>query len=128
MSKENMINYWIESSDRDYLTSCNLMKSKSYTWALFIAHLVIERLLKAYYIKNIDANYPLTHDLNRIAERTGLILSEEQKDFLDVVTTFNIKARYDDYKQEFFKKCTTEFATAYFEKITEFREWIKKQL
>ena len=42
----------------------------------------------------------------RIAEKSKLKLSEEQKDFLVTVTTFNIQARYNDVKQEFYHKCT----------------------
>jgi HEPN domain-containing protein len=123
-----MIKYWIDSSDRDYLTAENLIKSKSFTWALFIAHIATEKLLKAYYIKNVGSDFPLTHDLYRIAEKSDLDLNDEQKDLLDITTTFNIKARYDDYKQEFYKKCTKEFAIEYLEKIKEFREWIKRKL
>jgi len=37
------------------------------------------------------------HDLLRIAEKAKLELSEEQKNFLDTLTSFNIKARYDYY-------------------------------
>jgi HEPN domain-containing protein len=128
LEKEEVIDYWIESSDRDFLTSKSLMELKHYPWALFIAHLVIEKLLKAYYIKVIDANVPFTHDLNRIAEKSNLKLSEEMEDLLDVISTFNIRARYEDYKQEFYKTCTKEFSEKYFNQIEELREWIKKKL
>lgn len=71
----------------------NLFSNGHYIWALFIGHLVVEKLLKAYYVKNIDTNVPRIHDLLKIAEKANLGLSEEQKDFPDEVTTFNRKAR-----------------------------------
>ena len=45
-------------------------------------------------MKKVDVSVLRTHDLLKIAERANLELSEEQKDFLDEVTTFNIKSRY----------------------------------
>ncbi len=128
MNKKDILNYWLKSSDNDYKTMLNLIKSKDYHWALFMGHLVIEKLLKAYYIKNINSNTPFNHDLLRIAEKTNLSLSDQQKDILDLITTFNIKARYDDYKLEFYKKCTKKFTDESIKKIKEMRKWITVQL
>jgi len=128
MIKEENISYWIESSDNNAFTMHNLFNSKDYDWSLFIGHLVIEKLLKAYYVKHRDGNYPQIHDLLRLADRAVLILSNEQKDILDEVTGFNISVRYEDYKKEFRNKCTVEFAKEYIDKIEEFRKWIKKKL
>ena len=64
----------------------------------FIGHLVIEKLLKAYYVRTVDINHPFIHDLLRIAQKTDLRLTKVQEDFLDVVTTFNLGTRYSDYK------------------------------
>ncbi len=47
---------------------------------------------------------------------------------LDSISRFNIKARYDDYKQSFYKLCTDEFTKEWIEKIKECRLWIKMQL
>ena len=90
-----MIAHWVKSSDIDFGAMEHLFEKKDYTWSLFIGHLVIEKLLKVYYIKRIDIIPPLVHILLRIAERSKLDLTEEQKDFLVTVTTFNIQARYD---------------------------------
>ncbi len=111
MTKEELINFWETSSDNDFITMENLFQSKDYHWSLFIGHLVLEKLLKAFYVKNVDDTPPFIHDLSRLAEKAKLTLNEEQKDFLDLITTFNIKARYPDYKKKFYKKCTKEFTT-----------------
>ena len=128
MNKKDILNYWLKSSDNDYKTMLNLIKSKDYHWALFMGHLVIEKLLKAYYIKNIGSNIPFIHDLLRIAEKANLSLSDIQKDILDLITTFNIKARYDDYKLEFYNKCTKKFTDESIKKIKEMRKWLTAQL
>lgn len=93
---EKIFSHWIESSDKDFDTINHLFKSKDYHWSLFIGHLVIEKLLKAYFVNKKNSYPPFIHDLRRLAEAADLTLTEEQKTFFDTVTRFNIGARYDD--------------------------------
>ena len=127
MNKIDLIKYWIDSSDKDFLTMNHLFQKKDYHWSLFIGHLVIEKLIKAHYVKNVDNNPPYIHNLLRLAEKSNLQLSEDQKDFVVTVTTFNISARYDDYKMDFYKTCTKKFTKKWIEEIKGFRKWIKEQ-
>ncbi|MBN2745117.1 MAG: HEPN domain-containing protein [Bacteroidales bacterium] len=53
-------------SDSDFETMNNLKKSKDFHWALFIGHLIIERLLKAIVVRKTGTHAPLTHDLRRL--------------------------------------------------------------
>lgn len=124
METKDLINYWIKTSDNDYNAMLNLFNSKDYHWSLFIGHLVIEKLLKAIYVKKVDNNPPRTHDLLRLAERVGLDTTDEQKDALDLITTFNINVRYPDYKQIFYNKCDFDYAIKNIEKIKELRIWL----
>ena len=59
MEKAEQIKYWADSSDRDYKTMHHLYEKKDYNWALFLGHLVIEKLLKAYFVKNVNNKPPL---------------------------------------------------------------------
>ena len=127
MTKEELIKYWIDSSDRDYQTMSNLYEKQDYHWSLFMGHLVIEKLLKAYFVKTANNQPPFSHNLLRLAEKTNLKLSESQKDFLTTVTAFNIRARYDDYKLAFYKTCTKDFTEKWIVKIEGFQKWIKQQ-
>lgn len=117
MDKKDIMAYWVKTAIRDYQTMLNLYESKDYHWSLFMGHLVIEKLLKALYVKNSDDNPPRTHDLLRLAESAQLEMTEEQKDMLDLLTTFNISARYPDYKQSFYKKCDYGFTSGNIKKI-----------
>lgn len=128
MTKDEIINYWVSSSDNDLKVMSSLLKNRHYGWALFMGHLVLEKLLKAMYVKNVDISIPFTHDLTKLSEKAGLLLTEEQKDLLDEVTTFNIKARYPDYKDRFYKKATKKFTADYITKIKDFRRWLKKRV
>ena len=128
MTREDLVKYWTESSDKDFDSMNRMFDSGDYHWSLYVGHLVIEKLLKAYYVKHADTIVPHVHNLLLIAEKSNLNLNDEQKDFLQTVTRFNIKARYDDFKFQFYKQCTENFTSEWIEKIKEFRIWIKKEL
>jgi len=72
MDQEEIIRYWIKSSDKDFKTMSHLFKQKDYAWSLFLGHLVLEKLLKAWYVKSVDTKIPLIHDLLRIADKAKL--------------------------------------------------------
>lgn len=125
---EKIVNHWIETSDNDFNTMLTLFNSKSYGWALFLGHISIEKLLKALYVKRHKDHAPFTHNLYRLSELIGLDISGEYSDWLDEITSFNLNARYDDYKREFYKLCTPDYSRNWIEKIKIIREWIKEKL
>ena len=128
MTKREIIAHWAASSDKDFKAMGILLRNGHYAWSLFLGHLVLEKLLKAMYVKNVGTDIPFTHDLTKIAEKAGLELAESQKDLLDSVTTFNIRARYPDYKDRFYKKATKRFTHEYIQQIKDFRRWLGKKL
>lgn len=121
-------NHWISTSDDDFETMIHLYSSKDYHWALFIGHLVIEKLIKAAVVKTTNDHAPFTHDLRRLAKLTQLEVENRHLVLLDTITTFNLNTRYDSHKQEFFKKCTSEYTSEWISNIKKLREWIKMKL
>ena len=135
MNKENLsidvekiVKHWIDTSEEDYQTMLTLYNSKSYGWALFLGHISIEKLLKAYYVRKYKKHAPFIHNLYRLAELNEIELTEEYSDWLDKITSFNLNARYDDYKREFYSLCTPDFVSSWIEKIEITRTWIRKML
>jgi HEPN domain-containing protein len=128
INAEKVAGYWVETSDNDLKTMSNLFTTKDYHWSLFIGHLVLEKLLKAGVVLKTGNNPPFTHDLTKLAKITGYNFSEEQLDWLDTITTFNLNARYDSYKKAFYQKCTFDFTKEWFDKIEKLQLWIKEQL
>jgi len=119
-----LIDYWVETANKDYQTMFNLFNSKDFHWSLFMGHLVVEKLLKAIYVKNVNSNPPRIHDLLRLSEEAQVYTTEVQKDDLDLITTFNISARYPHFKHSFYKKCDYEFTKVNIKKIEELRAWL----
>ena len=125
---EKIFNHWIATSDKDYKTMIHLFEVKDYHWSLFIGHIVIERLLKAMVVKITGEHAPFTHDLRRLAKLSKIEFQSNQIGWLDTITTFNLNARYDSYKQAFYEKCTPEFTAEWISNIKELRSWIKQML
>jgi len=129
MTTEQHINYWLESAEHDLDTAQTLFDSGKYDWCLFISHLVLEKLLKAIFVKNNENKIPpKIHNLVRLAQAAKADLDEEQLLFLNEVNDFNLEVRYPEYKNEFYKICTKDFTKGYFIKIKEFYKWQKSLL
>lgn len=72
---DNAIAAWIESSDDNFDEMLDFYKIGRNNWALFIGHLCIEKLLKAYHLKIYHKHSGNLHNLLRIAELTSLELT-----------------------------------------------------
>lgn len=123
----DLMRYWLKSSNEDYDVMQVMFKNKKNTWTLFLGHLVIEKLLKGLYAKNNKEN-PYTiksHNLLALAEKCKLDLTDEQVKKLQIITQFNISARYDDYKENFKQKCTDEYTKQQVRNIEEVITWLK---
>ena len=125
---EEQIDYWLKSARHDLRTAESLFENKHYDWCLFLGHLVIEKTLKAFFIRDTKKFPPKIHKLEVLATQTLLPLSPEDVDFLKEINSFNLEARYPDYKFKFYKLCTKKFSVTYFTKIKEFYRWLLKEM
>lgn len=130
MNNIDLMNYWIESSEEDYNVMNVLHDSKKNSYCLFFGQMVIEKLLKALYAKNNKGvpHAPKTHDLLFLAEKMNLEITEKQANDLVEITKFNLNTRYDDYKREFYNKCTDEYTVEQIKKIEEVKLWLETML
>jgi HEPN domain-containing protein len=128
MTIDEQVKYWMELAEQDLPVAESLFEKKHYMYCLYLGHLVLEKTLKAYYVKTLQKTPPKTHDLLKLSEATSLNLTEEQEEFLNRVTDFNIESRYPDYKSNFYTLCTKEFTSENFNKIKEFYGWMQNLL
>ncbi|MDY6824775.1 MAG: HEPN domain-containing protein [Thermodesulfobacteriota bacterium] len=122
------VTYWLESAEHDLDVAESLYANGKYDWCLFLGHLVLEKILKAYYVKYNEELPPRTHDLVRLSDMVGLVLEDEILEFFDIVNTFNVSTRYPDEKFKFYRLCTLEFAQENFTRIKEMRKWLLKKI
>jgi HEPN domain-containing protein len=128
MEKDTRVQYWMESAEDDWKVAGHLFEKGDYPYSLFFAHLTIEKLLKAIYTDRLNSTPPYTHRLVQIAEKIPLNVPDDQWELLEIVTDFNLEARYPDEKFSFRNKCTKSFTEGNLRKIEEFRSWLLKQI
>ena len=71
---------------------------------------------------------PRSHDLYKLAVKCGLELTEEKMDSLQYITLFHIETRYEDYKRDFYHKCTKDFAEKNILMIQGIRAWLLEKI
>ena len=100
------------------------VKSKRRVAALFFGHLAIEKMLKALCAAKCVV-IPFDHKLLKLSKEAGLVLSQAQEMELGTITSFNINARYDDYRQRFHQLCTQQYTATWVSKINEWYKFLK---
>lgn len=129
MSKKKIIEYWYNMALRDWESVQILFKGKQFIHALFFAHLVIEKLLKAHWIKdNTEDGPPRTHDLEHIYSQTDLEFTSKQTDLIRVMNAWNLEGRYQDYKDKFYKTSTFEYTKTKLKEAEDMKVWLESEL
>ena len=129
MNSIDLMEYWFKSADEDYDTMLYMRAGKKNTWCLFMGHLVIEKLLKGLYAKNNpdDPIAPKIHNLILLSQKANLEVPTKIREKIQTINTFNISARYDDYKKSFDAKCTDDYTSEQVKNIEEVQKWLKEQ-
>ncbi len=128
MDVKQNIEYWLKTAAHDMEVAETLFQNQKYDWCLFIGHLVIEKTLKAFYVRDKQEIPPKIHNLVKLAENTELSMTDDQLAFLADVNDFNIETRYPDVKFSFYQTCTREFTEEQFSMIKEMYKWLLSQM
>lgn len=115
MTEAEAVQAWKDSAIENLETAEDLLKLSKRHHALFFVHLALEKILKGLhqFLKHQPSLY--IHDLYKLAIEAGLEISEEDKVKLDEISTFNVAARYDIFKQRLYLKATKEFTDKWME-------------
>ena len=129
MNKEDYIAYWKSTAEIDRVVIQHLFKSKDYMQALFFAHLVLEKLSKAHWVKDHDSNHPpRIHNLVALIDSTLLDPDENQRAFLEKMNTFQLEGRYPDYRMQLYKMCDKKFTEEILKQAETIRIWLLNNL
>ena len=104
MTEAEAVKAWKDSAIEDMGTVDGLLKLDKRHHALFFIHLALEKIIKGLhqFLKHQPSLY--IHDLYKLAIGAGLEISEEEKLELDEISTFNVAARYDIFKQSLYPR------------------------
>jgi len=98
LTKKDYIKYWVDTANEDWVTIEVLRKGKRFLYALFLAHLTLEKLCKAHWVKdNKDNHPPRIHNLVYLIGQTKLKFSDDEMDFLRKMNDLQLEGRYPDY-------------------------------
>ncbi len=112
-NQDEQLKFWIESAQSSRNTAEDLYRTKHYDACLFFGHLMVEKIIKAKIVSQ-NQEIPYSHNLLKLADVANITLDDDQKDILNEITTFNIEARYDDYKRSFYYKADEPYAKKWF--------------
>lgn len=130
MTQEEKVKYWLDIAEYDIETAEAMYVTRRWLYVAFMCHQVIEKTLKAYWSAKREDIPPYIHNHKRLAEGCGLyeLLDEDQKDFINTISTFNIQARYPEYKAQLAQVLTESTCRHIIDKTKELQQWIKQKL
>ena len=126
-NKKIIIDYWLTGSEEALEVASAMFNNKSYNFCLFFYHLTIEKRLKAEIVAQSQEAPPYIHNLVLLARHSKLPFSDQQILHLKTITKFNLNARYDTYKRDFYKLATLEYATKWVTICEELLKWINNK-
>ena len=122
--------HWLDIADYDLDTAEAMYQTGRRLYVAFMCHQVIEKTLKAYWCGTQPDDPPYTHNHKRLADGSGLYvqMTEEQKDFLNTITNYNIQARYPEDKEDLCKTLTPQVCQEMIDETKQMSQWIKDKL
>ena len=129
MTKQQHIDYWVRTAEDDWLSVEALLKTKRYMHCLFWAHLTIEKLAKAHWVKNNQDNIPpKIHNIVWLLEKSNVDLGKNTMKYLAYFNDFQLSSRYPDYINRLYQVCTETFTKQELKKVKEIRKCLLKML
>ena len=122
---QKTIDYWLEEAEEALKVADHLFEKNDFSYSLFFGHLAVEKFIKAIYVQKRNEHAPQIHNLIRLSEQAGVVMSPEQKEKLIIITAFNLESRYPDEKRSFRIKCTKQYTQVELTKIREVIKWLK---
>ena len=124
------VNYWIEIADYDLETARVMLNNGRFLYVGFMCHQAVEKILKAYHVKNTKEMPPYIHGLKKIAEKSNIYseFSEEQIMVLATLEPLNVEGRYPMFKEQISKTLNESICKKLIKDTEELMKWIKNKL
>ncbi len=122
---QKQIDYWIDGAEDDIVTAELLIREKRNLHGLFFCHLVIEKDLKAHFVKVAGEVAPRSQNLNYLSEKAGIELGDEALIFIGILMKYQLQGRYPDYSPVIPEQL---MVNEYFNKTKDLLKWLKVKL
>ena len=122
---QKQIDYWINGAEDDIITANLLIQEKRTLHGLFFCHLVIEKAIKAHYVKITKEVAPRSHNLVYLSEKAEIEFDDDTQMFIGVLMKYQLQGRYPDYSPIIPDQIRVN---EYFKKTKELLQWLKMKL
>lgn len=124
MDVERQVEYWRTGSVED-LAAAEALSAQHPRHALFLAHLALEKVLKAHVTRTTGDVPPRIHDLLRLVDLAGVAISSEQRTFLARFQQYCLAGRYPDVQRS---QPGPAAVAADLAQVREMHSWLLSQL
>ena len=130
MTRDEQVQYWLDIANYDLDTAEAMHQTGRWLYVAFMCHQVIEKTLKDYWCATRDDDPPYTHSHQRLTTGCGIYdeMSDDQRDFLDTITNYNIEARYPEDKEELTRTLTPQACRQMIDETKQMQQWIEEHL
>ena len=94
MDIQKQIDYWTTGSDEDLAAAQDLLEKNHLRHTLFLAHLALEKMIKALVVRQTQDTPPKIHNLIRLAELAKISLDSDKEDLLRRFGLYQLEGRY----------------------------------
>jgi HEPN domain-containing protein len=119
---------WISLADYDLKSAGLMLQSRRYLYVTFMCQQSVEKYLKAIIAETTDRPPAYTHNLQVLAEITGIGFTENQVELLSILTRHYINSRYPGVKESLSKSLTSKVANNLFTETKVIIRCLKKEL
>lgn len=114
----NQISYWKKTAESNLEVVDILFDKKKNHECLFFCHLVIEKILKAHWVKKFETIPPKSHNLLYLIDKIEITINEYDYEFVGILMKFQLEGRYPEYlptlpKSEEIKKIINQMKELY---------------
>lgn len=129
MSKK-VIKNWLSLAEYDFETAKAMLKSGRYLYVAFTCQQTIEKILKAFYVKEKDRTPPYTHNLIKLLNEISLSseIDGDKKKFMETLNSYYVESRYTEEIEEISKLVNSGKAKEIFSKTKELFLWLKEMI
>lgn len=115
---------WRRQSLYDLETAHILQEAGRCAYAVFLAHLTVEKALKGLYVITCDDSPPKTHNLNYLADRCELVVPDDVRLFMRTLSETPILAFYPDHLEILREAYDADSTRKLLAKTRELLDWI----
>lgn len=119
---------WFKQAEYDIETANIMLSGGRYIYAVFMAHLAIEKTLKGIWAFKLKEDAPKTHNLVYLYSKLSLELPEDIQKIIDELNHVSIPTRYPETLDKLFNNFPKDRTESIILNSKKALSWLKNQI